>query len=103
MKNGFLIVAMMTLPLSAFAREPKATLCGDQAQQAAVALFKVNNPGKKANVKMELLEMDHSEGGAEIWNVHFVDQKGNELYAPYRMGVYVDGCTVYSFSMPTAG
>lgn len=103
MKALLLIATLTTFSMIANAREPKATLCGKQAQRAALGIFKVNAPNTKPVVQMELIAMDHSEGGVEVWDVIFTDKKGNVQYSPYRMGVYVDGCTVYSFSMPTAG
>ncbi len=87
--------------MSAFAGEPKATLCQKEAVKGAVALFAINNGKGSVKTSTELIQMDHSEGGSEVWDVKI--QKGTLNYSPYRMTVIIDGCIITGFEMPFAG
>ena len=102
MKKLFMTAVFLLIGTNAFAREPKATLCRDKAVTGATAMFYVNNTVKgKLSFSTELVDLDHSEGGAEVWDVKF---KVNNLnYSPYRMTVIIDDCIITGFSMPFAG
>lgn len=99
-----LAATLLLTAFSAQAGEPKATLCASQAVEAASALYRVNNPEvTDLRPNIDLVHMDHSEGGSETWDVTFLSEDGQVMNSPYRIDVYVDGCTVYKFTMPFAG
>ncbi|KHD87002.1 MAG: hypothetical protein OM95_16760 [Bdellovibrio sp. ArHS] len=101
MKRIIMTMAFLFISANAFAGETNNT-CRDEAIQGATAIFKVNNDEQGAlSVSTELVDMDDSEGGAEVWDVKFM--KNNINYSPYRMTVIIDGCVITSFSMPFAG
>lgn len=102
MKRIIMATAFLFIGANAFAGESKATLCRDEAIKGATAIFNVNNKEKgKLSVSTELVDMDHSEGGAEVWDVKI--KKNNLNYSPYRMTVIINGCVITGFSMPFAG
>lgn len=87
--------------MEAEAGEPKATLCLDSAVEAASALFKLNvKPVAAVTYESELVDMNHGEGGTEVWDVKF--QASGVQYSAYRMTVEIDACTVIAFEMPFA-
>ncbi len=87
----------------AFAGEPKATLCRQEAINGAIAIFNLNNNLRKSFIKTntDLIEMDHSEGGYEVWDVQI--KQGELQHTPYRITVIIDGCIITRFEMPFAG
>ena len=102
MKKIMIATAFLFIGANAFAGEPKATLCRNEAIKGAAAIFNLNNKGKgRLSASTELVEMDHSEGGAEVWDVKI--KKNNINYSPYRMTLIIDGCVITGFSMPSAG
>jgi hypothetical protein len=96
----FYSLLVLFVASATFAGEPKATLCSDKAIAGAQALFEVNNGPGGIERSTDLVDMDHTEGGYEVWDVSFT--KGGVVHSPYRMTVAIDGCVVIGFSIPTA-
>lgn len=91
----------------AHAREPKATLCAGKALKAGAAIYLANQAddnGFDLNLRLELVEMNHGEGGTEVWNVNAYNEKGTELITtPTRVTVAIDDCTVIKTELVGAG
>ena len=107
MKAVLNLIALSVLSVSvlvssnAFAREPKATLCREPAVEAATALFKLNvKPLAAVTFETDLIDMNHGEGGTEVWDVKF--KTGGVEYSAYRMTVEIGACTAIAFEMPYA-
>ncbi|MCB0361851.1 MAG: hypothetical protein KDD35_03980 [Bdellovibrionales bacterium] len=99
MKGIIIFVGCFVFCSTALAREPKAALCRDAAVEGATAIFNLNNKTRsKIIVSVELLEMDHSENGREIWDVSF--KKYDLTSNPYRITLSIEGCIITGFSMP---
>ena len=102
MFKAILATALLIIGANAFAREPKATLCSDQAIQGATAIFNLNNKDSgEVSFDVELVDMNHSEGGSEVWDIKF--KKNGITYSPYRITVLIDGCVISGFELPFAG
>lgn len=102
----FIISTLSLVALSsAYAREPKATLCEETAVKAATSLYLINEgQATLVNPKLELQSMNHEEGGYEVWDVLFYSKDGQTpLTTPYRVHVVVDDCTVTKVEMVGAG
>ena len=98
MKKTLLMTSVLLMSLAALAGEPKATLCREEAIQGATAIFKLNQKEEgQLSYSTNLIDMDHSEGGTEVWDVNF--KKNNLEYAPYRITVSVDDCMIIGFSI----
>ena len=99
---AFAVVPVAVLASSkAMAGEPKATLCRESAVEAASALFKLNvKPVTAATYETDLIDMNHGEGGTEVWDVKF--KTGGVEYSAYRMTVEIGACTAIAFEMPYA-
>jgi hypothetical protein len=71
-----------------------------------MAIFKVNNPNgigeKITDVSLYMLvDMNHGEGGYEVWDVSI--QNNAAQFSPYRIKMIVDDCVVISYEMINAG
>jgi hypothetical protein len=104
-----LALAILTVSFSQFgfaSPSPNPTLCARTTREAAIALFKINNPrAEAAGIKVKTVEIiDDAEMPIETYDYTFMDKGGLILSPAYRVtgADHFDSCVVIKFSIPGA-